>query len=56
MKKYKNIEIDHETNPWATHQPALIWAVEQTNKTYGEIWFPVSYQHILFLKNMISKI
>lgn len=30
MKKYKNIEIDHELEPTASHQPALIWAVENS--------------------------
>lgn len=30
MKEYKNITLDHETNPWATHQPALIWAIEKS--------------------------
>lgn len=30
MKTYKNIKLDHETEPGASHQPLLIWAVENT--------------------------
>lgn len=30
MKEYKGIKLDHEMNPWATHQPALIWAIEKS--------------------------
>jgi len=30
MKTYNNIPLTHETDIYATHQPALIWALEQS--------------------------
>lgn len=30
MKKYKNLQLNYDTDPFATHQPVLIWASENT--------------------------
>jgi len=30
VKTYKGVSLTHETNAWATHQPILIWALENS--------------------------
>lgn len=37
MKHYKGITLSHETSVYATHQPALIWAIENSNGNVLEL-------------------
>ena len=31
MKTYKNLQLNYDTDPFATHQPVLLWAAENTS-------------------------
>ena len=31
MKEYKNLQLEYNSSPWATHQPLLIWVSENTS-------------------------
>jgi len=37
IKKYNNILLDYETNAYSTHQPLLIWAIENTSGNILEL-------------------
>jgi len=37
MKKYNNIILDYETNAYSTHQPLIIWAIENTSGNILEL-------------------
>ena len=37
MKKYNNIILDYETNAYSTHQPVLIWSIENTSGNILEL-------------------
>lgn len=37
IKSYNNIILDYETNAYATHQPLLIWAIENTSGNILEL-------------------
>ena len=37
MKIHQDINLTYKTDPYATHQPALIWALENSNKNILEL-------------------
>ena len=52
MKIYNEISLTYETDPWATHQPALIWALENSSGDILELG--VGESSTLLLHNSIK--